>query len=256
MYVRLAFAVAAHLEPEILVVDEVLAVGDAEFQKKCLGKMNDVSKKEGRTVLFVSHNMAAVKSLCTKGIVLKNGTLQYQGSALESVGYYQMSGQSNSSVDFEEDLAAAPGNNNIKVLKFEVRPLTGDQISISSGIEFEIKFVNQKSGINLDVTFELKTADEIAVFHHAALLTQNNDAQTGIYVVTGKLSGSLLNAGIYNFKVIFGESQRYLLYMIDNIIQFEVLNESLGSNTNILPGIIRPAITYNSKFYAGVHQDY
>ena len=76
MYVRLAFAVAAHLESEILIVDEVLAVGDAEFQKKCLGKMGDISKGEGRTVLFVSHNMAAVKTLCSKGILLENGNLK------------------------------------------------------------------------------------------------------------------------------------------------------------------------------------
>ncbi|MFV0212749.1 polysaccharide ABC transporter ATP-binding protein [Empedobacter falsenii] len=80
MYVRLAFAVAAHLESEILIVDEVLAVGDAEFQKKCLGKMGDVTKGEGRTILFVSHNMAAVKQLCTTGILMKNGHIQDQGS--------------------------------------------------------------------------------------------------------------------------------------------------------------------------------
>ncbi len=79
MYVRLAFAVAAHLESEILIVDEVLAVGDAEFQKKCLGKMGDISKGEGRTVLFVSHNMAAVKSLCNTGIVLENGLVKFNG---------------------------------------------------------------------------------------------------------------------------------------------------------------------------------
>jgi lipopolysaccharide transport system ATP-binding protein len=79
MYVRLAFAVAAHLEPEILIVDEVLAVGDAEFQKKCLGKMKDVSVNDGRTILFVSHNMAAIKQLCTSGIVLKNGNLVKKG---------------------------------------------------------------------------------------------------------------------------------------------------------------------------------
>jgi lipopolysaccharide transport system ATP-binding protein len=78
MYVRLAFGVAAHLDPEILVIDEVLAVGDAEFQKKCIGKMQDVSRSEGRTVLFVSHNMAAVKSLCTQSIVLKNGMVDFE----------------------------------------------------------------------------------------------------------------------------------------------------------------------------------
>ena len=88
MMVRLGFAVAAHLDPEILVVDEVLAVGDAEFQKKAIGKMKDVSQGEGRTVLFVSHNMAAVKMLCNHGVVLKNGSVDYIGGAEECVDYY------------------------------------------------------------------------------------------------------------------------------------------------------------------------
>lgn len=88
MTVRLGFAIAAHLEPEILVVDEVLAVGDAEFQKKAIGKMQDVSRGEGRTVLFVSHNMGAVEALCTKGVVLENGTIVYSGGAKESIDNY------------------------------------------------------------------------------------------------------------------------------------------------------------------------
>ncbi|RQO31941.1 hypothetical protein DBR32_03805 [Taibaiella sp. KBW10] len=88
MYVRLAFAVAAHLESEILIVDEVLAVGDAEFQKKCLGKMGDVSKGEGRTVLFVSHNMAAVKTLCNKGILMQYGSVAYQGDIAKVIDRY------------------------------------------------------------------------------------------------------------------------------------------------------------------------
>ena len=88
MMVRLGFAIAAHLEPEILVVDEVLAVGDADFQKKAIGKMQDVSKGDGRTVLFVSHNMAAVQSLCNKGIVLKNGEVAFRGDVNESLQFY------------------------------------------------------------------------------------------------------------------------------------------------------------------------
>ena len=88
MMVRLGFAIAAHLEPEILVVDEVLAVGDAEFQKKAIGKMQDVSKEEGRTVLFVSHNMAAVRSLCTRGIMLKNGTVDFIGTIPDTLNHY------------------------------------------------------------------------------------------------------------------------------------------------------------------------
>ena len=96
MYVRLAFAVAAFLEPEILIVDEVLAVGDAEFQKKAIGKMQDISRKGGRTVLFVSHNMAAVRSLCTRGIVLENGKVVFDGGIEESVDLYH-----NASSNFE-----------------------------------------------------------------------------------------------------------------------------------------------------------
>ncbi len=92
MMVRLGFAIAAHLEPEILVVDEVLAVGDAEFQKKAIGKMQDVSKGEGRTVLFVSHNMAAVKSLCTKGVIINNGTINFQGDIIQTVEHYLTNG--------------------------------------------------------------------------------------------------------------------------------------------------------------------
>ena len=88
MMVRLGFAIAAHLEPEILVVDEVLAVGDAEFQKKAIGKMQDVSKGEGRTVLFVSHNMAAVRSLCTRGVMLKNGTIDFVGNIPDTLDHY------------------------------------------------------------------------------------------------------------------------------------------------------------------------
>jgi lipopolysaccharide transport system ATP-binding protein len=88
MYVRLAFAVAAHLEPEILIVDEVLAVGDAEFQKKCLGRMDEVSRRDGRTVLFVSHNMAAVQNLCTQSLLLEDGRVSVHGSTAEVIGRY------------------------------------------------------------------------------------------------------------------------------------------------------------------------
>ncbi len=92
MYVRLAFSVAAHLNPEILIVDEVLAVGDAEFQKKCLGKMQDVAQQDGRTVLFVSHNMTAVQSLCNRVVMLRNGQVAVDGDVGEGVAAYQLTG--------------------------------------------------------------------------------------------------------------------------------------------------------------------
>ncbi len=111
MYVRLAFAVAAHLENEILIIDEVLAVGDAEFQKKCLSKMGEVSKGEGRTVLFVSHNMSAINELCTSGILLDNGSISFMGSSNEAVNKYLINPfDLQSEANFTNDLNIRRGN--------------------------------------------------------------------------------------------------------------------------------------------------
>jgi lipopolysaccharide transport system ATP-binding protein len=248
MYVRLAFAVAAHLEPEILIVDEVLAVGDAEFQKKCLGKMKDVSVSEGRTVLFVSHNMAAVKQLCTSGLVMQHGTLAYEGSGLESVSFYQNSNDTSDHFRHEGPIEAAPGNNNIRILGFSVAPVRGELLNISSGIRFELKFFNAKERINLDATFELRNADEMPIFHHGTTLSINSDSKKGVYTVVGEIPPNLLNAGTYSFRLIFGENQRYVLFTTDDTIQFEIMNESLGSNNSILPGVIRPDLKYMHSF--------
>ena len=136
MYVRLAFAVAAHLEPEILVVDEVLAVGDAAFQKKCLGKMEDVGK-QGRTVLFVSHNMAAVEKLCQCGIVLHQGNVKYVGSQTEAITQYLTS--------FSEGLVSVRerrdrrGSGEVKVVGIEVKDIDGNVLDVvASGQDIKI----------------------------------------------------------------------------------------------------------------------
>ncbi|PZF72046.1 ABC transporter ATP-binding protein [Taibaiella soli] len=248
MYVRLAFAVAAFLEPEILIVDEVLAVGDAEFQKKCLGRMKDVSVNDGRTVLFVSHNMAAVKQLCTQGLVLKYGGFAFEGSALEAVNYYQSSHDTNSSFLHNGPLDQAPGNTNIRILKFDITPEHEDIISVSSGVIFELKFYNETPGINLDTTFELKNADEVVIFHRGTLLSVNHDSRRGIYTVKGKLPPNLLNAGTYYFKIIFGQDQRYALFQVDSFIQFEILNEAVDNNSSVLPGVLKPNIEFETVF--------
>lgn len=112
MRVRLAFAVAAHLEPDILVIDEVLAVGDAEFQKKAIGKMQDISKGEGRTVLFVSHNMGSVKSLCTRAIVLTNGRVAFNGGTNEAIDFYLAKNKSDAGKRLR-DRTERTGNGNI-----------------------------------------------------------------------------------------------------------------------------------------------
>lgn len=128
MYVRLAFAVAAYLESEILIVDEVLAVGDAEFQKKCLGKMGDVSKNEGRTVLFVSHNMGAIQNLCQKAILLKNGGIQYQGIVSDVTALYHNEDLTSNQIEF---------NNNKYVKMISINQI-GDKIELICDFETDV----------------------------------------------------------------------------------------------------------------------
>ena len=150
MYVRLAFAVAAHLESEILIVDEVLAVGDAEFQKKCLGKMGDVSKGEGRTVLFVSHNMAAITSLCNNCILLKNGLLQESGPTSRIIDSYIMSGKSLEGEITEEEIKYEQA---YKWAKFKtIRTVGSRGVSSSFGL-------NEK--INIELEYEVLRDGEI-----------------------------------------------------------------------------------------------
>ncbi|MES2514157.1 MAG: ABC transporter ATP-binding protein [Bacteroidota bacterium] len=161
MYVRLAFAVAAHLEPEILIVDEVLAVGDAEFQKKCLGKMKDVSG-QGRTVLFVSHNMAAVKGLCTKGIILENGEVKFSGGVEEAVNFYTRSGYSLAAIPIKER-TDRKGNGKLRVtdIKF-INNLNTSVSELTSGEYYKIQFNFEKYN-EIDVkqlTFVLQFKNE------------------------------------------------------------------------------------------------
>ncbi|HEY9606500.1 MAG TPA: ABC transporter ATP-binding protein, partial [Allocoleopsis sp.] len=138
MYVRLAFAVAAHLEPEILVVDEVLAVGDAQFQQKCLGKMEAVAK-EGRTVLFVSHNMAAVEKLCARAIVLHQGKVQYVGSQTEGITQYLMR-LSNHLISLR-DREDRQGSGEVRVIAIEIRDEKGNVLdAVKSGQTIDIYF--------------------------------------------------------------------------------------------------------------------
>ena len=154
MYVRLAFAVAAHLEPEVLVVDEVLAVGDMAFQKKCLGKMSDVSKS-GRTVLFVSHNMAAVENLCQRGLLLEHGKLVFDGDVKSAVGQYLVSAAKGKSADGNQiDLQDAQGRNpRFEALLRRVELFTDDDIPVLAGVTIG-------SRLKLKIHFELPRETE------------------------------------------------------------------------------------------------
>jgi lipopolysaccharide transport system ATP-binding protein len=169
MYVRLAFAVAAHLEPEILIVDEVLAVGDAEFQKKALGKMKDVSEKDKRTVLFVSHNMAAISQLCTSCISMNNGTILEIGAADKIVSnYLSMSGVSEPHVDLRGVTLNRVGNKKVEFVEVFLKEVSHSAVTrlFSVGdsicINFTMKLIrpNQKS---IKTSIELKTSEGIKI---------------------------------------------------------------------------------------------
>lgn len=150
MTVRLAFAVAAHLEPDILVVDEVLAVGDAEFQKKAIGKMQDISKGEGRTVLFVSHNMAAVKSLCTRGIVLENGVGVFDGDTEKAIDYY-LNSKENRDLNFS-DLNKSVGITKIEFYNDKNAPV--QRIMVGQEVRIKVEFKNPtRRSLSISVAF-------------------------------------------------------------------------------------------------------
>jgi lipopolysaccharide transport system ATP-binding protein len=244
MYVRLAFAVAAHLESEILIVDEVLAVGDAEFQNKCLGKMNTVTRSEGRTVIFVSHNLTAVKDLCKSGILLDKGKMIYTGKMEETIIQYQKTRERSSNYSHYGDIQHAYGNENIRIREFSVQPTRGKIIDINSGIHVKIKFFNYTPNINLDVTFELRTYEELAVFHVPALITTNNDSKVREYEVEYEIPPYFLNAGNYYFRLSFGINQVDPLLWWDHAIAFEVQNVKLGVISDVFAGVVRPRFDF------------
>lgn len=187
MYVRLAFAVAAHLESEIMIVDEVLAVGDAEFQKKCLGKMNDVKNSEGRTVLFVSHNMAAIKDLCNKSILLKNGQIERNGFTAEIVRHYLANPISiKSGTDLINDTLSRRGFGEIRFTKIVIN---NDDL-----------FIDPEKEINIDVTIKVNQTVSSAYFSLMLRGPENSEAitDTGFLCIAEK---ELYANNSVNFKV-------------------------------------------------------
>jgi lipopolysaccharide transport system ATP-binding protein len=243
MYVRLAFAVAAFLEPEILIVDEVLAVGDAEFQKKCLGRMKDVSVNDGRTVLFVSHNMAAVQELCTRGLLLKNGTLFMQSSTKNVIDSYLDSGSSNSSYKPDlEDASRAGQFTSIRFLNQQGEEknifLSGEQPSI------EISYVLNKSCYNFNVSVSIYDIFESHVYSSADTDLNENLAykrDKGVYNVIVPMPIFNLNTGFYKAKFQMGIINTELF---DNIeLTFNIENKSF-LNTGTRPGILLSMVNW------------
>jgi len=226
MTVRLGFAVAAHLEPEILVVDEVLAVGDAEFQKKAIGKMKDLSQGQGRTVLFVSHNMASVKSLCTRGILLENGELihsgdvnstldKYLNNELENGHYYENS-------KFSKD-------NKPFISKVEVITSLRNGIhEFNKDLLIRIEVFSNKKVRDPAISFQILNRDNIPVLHELNLNSENEFCQErGSFRLTSLIKNIKLYQGQYKLNVYFADnfSKNKLDTVIENC-SFEIINEN------------------------------
>jgi lipopolysaccharide transport system ATP-binding protein len=200
MQVRLAFAVAAHLEPKILLVDEVLAVGDIEFQKKCLGKMEDVAKG-GRTVIFVSHNMAAVKNLCQRGMVLLAGHKQFEGTIDKAIALYVQQFQDDHNNQHLEETIARTGSGDVRFVGFYVESAGGKKIdTVFSGesctLVFELKV--DKPGLKkIDVGFSLHTPlrETLANLYTSYQNRFLNDLPPGCHVLRCRLNDLALAPG-------------------------------------------------------------
>lgn len=250
MYVRLAFAVAAHLEPEILIVDEVLAVGDTQFQKKCLGKMESVSK-EGRTILFVSHNMGAVKSLCTRAIMLNQGRIMLDADVAATVERYLSTGHDigeSGQITWGKD--DAPCCDEMCLQGISLLDPVGDIHSIYDAtkyIDVEIRFEVKKPVSGMRMVLTLLTSEGIPAFastNHAAI--GSYEFVPGGYRTVCRIPADLLNSGRYLVNVHIGLPGVKVLIPGKEYLAFSV--EGSGGHgstaTEQWPGVVAPRLNW------------
>ena len=258
MYVRLAFAVAAHLEPEILLVDEVLAVGDAAFQKKCLGKMGDVAK-EGRTVLFVSHNMVAVQTLCQRALWLDAGQLNGQGGVNEIVTAYLRAGlgEDGANERIWPDMASAPGNETVRLHRIAVRPEDGnpgDTITMQTPLRIEVEYWNLLPAEHLHATLHLYNDQGIIAFTTGAGADPDPllhvQPPTGLFRSVCHIPGNLLNSGFHRAGLLLVRGNTSATYVQHEAIGFEVIDNAERSFAwyGKEPGVLCPLLPWSTEY--------
>ncbi len=259
MYVRLAFAVAAHLEPEILIIDEVLAVGDAEFQKKCLGKMKDVSDKEGRTVIFVSHSMPMIAALCSRGFIMRNGLMTYDGTAASAVHNYQNGEKGNSALlDFSMQ-SKKPGDHLAELYKAWTQDTNG---TVKSEFEIGESFI---IGMHYYLPKEVPMAplpnfhffDQFGqyIFVSSPLENKNLEVAPGEYIAECLIPSNFLNVGYFSVGVAltFDHKGIHVSFYEQHALNITITEnmENSAARTNnyggIIPGVIRPLLGWNIK---------
>lgn len=226
MRVRLGFSVAAHLEPEIMIIDEVLAVGDAEFQKKCLGKMEDVAGN-GRTVLFVSHNMTAIQNLCVNGLVLRNGVACFHGPIKEAVHTY-LREYSTNKVELLADGLSNFENDQMRFIS--ARILNDGFIETSHRVRFEFIFEYKRSDAPLiDVTFHLFDEMNSLLFVGSSGYDLNVRASQREMKFVCEIPGDLLLEGNYRIgRLLFIKDKGHVLLSISDALSFDVISSGSG----------------------------
>ncbi len=258
MYMRLAFAVAAHLEPEILIVDEVLAVGDASFQKKCLNKMEDVSR-EGRTVLFVSHNMPAVTRLCPRTILLDNGRVKKDGPSHEIVSAYLTSGLGTTACREWRDASGAPGDEFVRMLAVSVRDEQGavvDSVSITTPVALEIEYQVLEGGRRLVPNFHVLNQEGAYVFVTSEVDSPwyRRERPPGRYVSRAWIPGNFLAEGTFVVGAAISTMDPVRVHAWErDAVAFQVVDD-FGGNTargeygGPIPGPVRPLLKWETIF--------
>jgi lipopolysaccharide transport system ATP-binding protein len=256
MYVRLAFAVAAHLRPEIMVVDEVLAVGDARFQKKCLGKMQDVASG-GRTVLFVSHNMAAITRLCGRAILLRDGRIVADGAVDKVVATYLGGdeGQSPVSVDFEAS-GRARGNDHARLLAARVssESMRTTVVDIRKPIRVEIDYEVLSDQFPLHPNVHVYNDEGTCVFitNDSYLVDTRRPRRPGRYRATVEIPGNYLSEGMYSLDLALSTFEPVIVHFFDRgTLAFQVHDpaegdSSRGTYAGPIPGTMRPMLAWET----------
>lgn len=247
MYTRLAFAVAAHLETDILIVDEVLAVGDFEFQKKCLGKMQEVSTQEGKTVLFVSHNLTAIQSLCKEVILLKQGELILKGEKDEVIANYI---KINSDVVLSQnwiDADVAPGNTFVKIQNVQLIPtLKTPQslIDVQTPIKITFNFWNLRDNMILNISLHLFDIYGLCIFN---VSTEAINCDIGLYTSECYIPPNLLNDGIYYISIMIVKDTSVCLFNFESCLRFEVKDVRPASSAwyGKWIGAVRPNLPFS-----------
>jgi lipopolysaccharide transport system ATP-binding protein len=254
MYMRLAFAVASHLEPEILVIDEVLAVGDVAFQKKCLGKMGDVAK-EGRTILFVSHNMVAVQSLCTRTLWFEKGEVKKDGNTREVIASYINASLAIPAEQVWEDIATAPGNELVRIRRALVCPAGGaptDPITTSTPVMIEFEYWNLIPDAYLHLSVVVKTQEGYTIFNTGSAWepTWSEKAYpSGLFRSRFYIPADLLNDGTHRVDLYVVRNKSEVIYSQEDIVVFEVQDaERRGAWYGKWIGAIRPNLKWETQF--------